>query len=107
MSNVSNRRFIPSEFPNPTMISVNGVKLEVFEAGQQNTGKPIVLCHGFPEHAFSWRYQLPVLAAAGYHVIVPNQRGYGNSSHPTEVTDYDIKQLTGDLVALLWRKTVD
>lgn len=88
------------EFLKPTMISVNGVELEVFEAGEHN-GKPIVLCHGFPEHAFSWRHQVPVLAAAGYHVIVPNQRGYGNSSRPTEVADYDIEHLTGDLVALL------
>lgn len=91
----------PSDFPKPTMISVNGVELEVFEAGQQNVEKPIVLCHGFPEHAFSWRHQIPALAAAGYHVIVPNQRGYGNSSRPTEVTDYDIEHLSGDLVALL------
>ncbi|MCL4140228.1 UNVERIFIED_CONTAM: hypothetical protein GTU68_041719 [Idotea baltica] len=83
------------------MISVNGVELEVFEAGQQNTDNPIILCHGFPEHAFSWRHQIPVLAAAGYHVIVPNQRGYGNSSHPTEVTEYDVEHLSGDLVALL------
>lgn len=83
------------------MISVNGIELEVFEAGQQNLGKPIVLCHGFPEHAFSWRHQIPALAASGYHVIVPNQRGYGNSSRPTEVTDYDIEHLTGDLIALL------
>jgi pimeloyl-ACP methyl ester carboxylesterase len=83
------------------MISVNGIELEVFEAGQQNAGKPIVLCHGFPEHAFSWRHQIPALVKAGYHVIVPNQRGYGNSSRPAEVTDYDIEHLTGDLVALL------
>lgn len=88
-------------FPEPTLISVNGVILEVFEAGKQNTGKPIVLCHGFPEHAFSWRHQVSPLVAAGYHVIIPNQRGYGNSSNPTEVTDYDIEHLTGDLVALL------
>lgn len=89
------------DFPKPTLISVNGVELEVFEAGQHNAGKPIVLCHGWPEHAFSWRHQVPVLVAAGYHVIVPNQRGYGNSSCPTEVTDYDLEHLTGDLVALL------
>ncbi|WP_444926924.1 alpha/beta fold hydrolase [Microbulbifer sp. TRSA002] len=89
------------DFPTPTLISVNGIELEVFEAGQQNTGNPVVLCHGWPEHAFSWRHQIPALAAAGYHVIVPNQRGYGNSSCPTEVTSYDIEQLTGDLAALL------
>ncbi|WP_413664678.1 alpha/beta fold hydrolase [Microbulbifer sp. CNSA002] len=89
------------DFPTPTLISVNGIELEVFEAGQQNTGNPVVLCHGWPEHAFSWRHQIPALAAAGYHVIVPNQRGYGNSSCPAEVTSYDIEQLTGDLAALL------
>ncbi|BEL06744.1 alpha/beta hydrolase [Actinoplanes sichuanensis] len=93
--------FDPADFPEPTLIAVNGVELEVFEAGQQNRGKPIVLCHGWPEHAFTWRYQMPALAAAGYHVIVPNQRGYGNSSRPAEVTEYDIEHLTGDLVALL------
>ena len=93
--------FSPTDFPNPTLISVNDVELEVFEAGRENAGKPIVLCHGWPEHAFSWRYQIPALVAAGYHVIVPNQRGYGNSSRPTEVTDYDIEHLSGDLIALL------
>jgi pimeloyl-ACP methyl ester carboxylesterase len=93
--------FDPADFPEPTLVSVNGVQLEVFEAGRQNAGRPVVLCHGWPEHAFSWRYQMPALAAAGYHVIVPNQRGYGNSSRPTEVTEYDLGKLTGDLVALL------
>ena len=91
----------PADFPEPTLISVNGVKLEVFESGREHAGRPIVLCHGWPEHAFSWRHQMAALAAAGYHVIVPNQRGYGNSSRPTDVTAYDIEHLTGDLVALL------
>ena len=90
-----------TDFPEPTFVDVNGVTLEVFEAGQGNGGKPVVLCHGWPEHAFSWRYQMSALAAAGYHVIIPNQRGYGNSSCPTDVTDYDILKLTGDLAALL------
>ena len=88
------------EFPKPTLVQVNGVELEVFEAGR-STGRPIVLCHGWPEHAYCWRYQVPALVAAGYHVIVPNQRGYGNSSRPAEVTAYDIEHLSGDLVALL------
>ncbi|MBX2871534.1 MAG: alpha/beta hydrolase [Saprospiraceae bacterium] len=101
MTNVINTRLHPIEFPKPTMISVNGVELEIFEAGQRNAGKPLVLCHGWPEHAFSWRYQVPALVEAGYHVIIPNQRGYGNSSRPTEVTAYDIEQLTGDLIGLL------
>ncbi len=90
-----------TNFPQPILISVNNVELEVFEAGKENIGNPIVLCHGFPEHAFSWRYQVPALVLAGYHVIIPNKRGYGNSSGPAEVNQYDIVHLTGDLVALL------
>lgn len=90
-----------TDFPQPTFVSVNGVELEVFEAGRDGGSPPVVLCHGWPEHAYSWRHQVPELTAAGYHVIVPNQRGYGNSSRPTNVTDYDITNLSGDLVALL------
>ncbi len=91
----------PINFPKAKLIKVNNVELEVFEAGKENAGKPIVLCHGWPEHAYSWRHQVPALVQAGYHVIVPNQRGYGNSSCPSEVTAYDLEHLTGDLVALL------
>ena len=90
-----------ANFPEPTLISLNDVTLEVFEAGQEHKGNPIVLCHGWPEHAFSWRHQISALVAAGYHVIVPNQRGYGNSSRPSKVTDYDIAHLSGDLTVLL------
>ncbi len=101
MKDEINKSFNPIDFPEPSMISVNNVELEVFESGRLNAGKPIVLCHGFPEHAFSWRHQIPALTKAGYHVIVPNQRGFGHSSCPTEVTEYDIEHLTGDLVGLL------
>lgn len=88
-------------FPSAQLISVNGVELEVFEAGMENRGRPIVLCHGWPELAYSWRRQIPGLVAAGYHVIAPNQRGYGNSSRPDDVNQYGIEQLAGDLVGLL------
>ena len=88
-------------FPAPTHISLNGIHLEVFEAGIENRGNPIILCHGWPEHAYSWRYQMPALAAAGFHVIVPNQRGFGNSSCPSEVAAYDITHLTDDFEPLL------
>lgn len=87
--------------PTPTVIALNGIDLEVFEAGRENTGKPIVLCHGWPGLAQSWSNQVPALVEAGYHVLVPNQRGYGNSSRPSDVTAYDIEHLTGDLAALL------
>jgi len=91
--------FDPSTFPSSTILHVNGVAIEVFEAGEP--GRPIVLCHGWPEHAFAWRHQVPALVDAGYHVIVPNQRGYGRSARPAEVTAYAIDRLTGDLVGLL------
>jgi len=60
-----------------------------------------VLCHGFPELAFSWRHQMQPLADAGYHVLAPDQRGYGRTDKPKPVEAYDIVQLTGDLVGLL------
>lgn len=88
-------------FSTPSYIHVNGITLEVFEAGKEHAGNPIVLCHGWPDHAFTWRHLMTALARAGYHVIAPNQRGYGGSSCPSAVTDYDIAHLTADLVALL------
>ncbi|MEB4615282.1 alpha/beta fold hydrolase [Leucobacter sp. M11] len=88
-------------FPEATMITVNGVALEVFEAGQEHAGNPLVLCHGWPDIAYTWRAQIPALVAAGYHVIAPNQRGFGNSARPDEIVEYDIEHLTGDLAALL------
>jgi pimeloyl-ACP methyl ester carboxylesterase len=79
---------------------VNGVDLHVMEAG--TPGNPVVvLSHGFPEGAYSWRHQLAPLAEAGYHVLAPYQRGYGSSSCPAEVEAYGIGQLTDDLLALV------
>ena len=86
------------DFPEAERIAINGIELEVFTAG---AGRPVVLCHGWPELAYSWRHQVPVLADAGYHVIAPIQRGYGRSSHPGDVEAYDIAHLTGDLAGLL------
>jgi pimeloyl-ACP methyl ester carboxylesterase len=80
--------------------AVNGVEIAYYEAGPRE-GVPIVLCHGFPELAFSWRHQIKALADAGRWVIAPDQRGYGRSSKPTSVADYDIDHLTGDMAALL------
>lgn len=101
MTHTTNPTSAPTGFPEPTLVPVNGVQLEVFEAGRENTGNLVVLCHGWPGHATSWRHQVPALVAAGFHVIVPNQRGYGRSSCPADVTAYDVEHLTGDLVALL------
>lgn len=79
-------------------VPTNGVELHVVEAGE---GFPVVLAHGFPELAYSWRHQIPALADAGYEVICPDQRGYGRSDRPDAITDYDIHHLTDDLLGLL------
>jgi len=89
-----------TSFPEPTRIKTNGIDMAVYEAGPKD-GVPVVLCHGFPELAYSWRHQLPALSAAGFRVLAPDQRGYGLSSRPEAVTDYDMAHLTGDLVGLL------
>ncbi len=81
-------------------VATNGVDLHVLDAGPED-GPVVVLAHGFPELAYSWRHQIPALAAAGYRVLAPDQRGYGRSSRPEEVTDYDIVHLTDDLCGLL------
>ena len=81
------------------LVPTNGIKLEVYEAGKG--GIPIVLCHGWPELAFSWRHQIPTLIEMGFHCIVPNLRGYGNSSKPTEVDTYNAVNLSEDLNGLL------
>lgn len=74
--------------------------LKVLEAGEP--GNPVVvLTHGFPELAYSWRHQIPVLAAAGYHVLAPDQRGYGGSSRPDGIDAYNIVELTADIAGLL------
>jgi len=75
-----------------------GAELHVLDAG---AGPLVVLAHGFPELSYSWRHQVPALAEAGYRVLAPDQRGYGRSSRPERVEDYDILALTGDLIALL------
>lgn len=84
--------------PPVRMIKANDINLAVYEAG---SGPAVVLLHGFPGLAYTWRHQIPVLAAAGYRVIVPDLRGYGGSDAPGAVEDYDVAHLTGDIVGLL------
>ena len=79
-------------------VTTNGVDLHVVDEGE---GPLVVLAHGFPELSYSWRHQIPALAEAGYRVLAPDQRGYGRSSRPEAITDYDIAHLTDDLLGLL------
>ena len=76
----------------------NGVRLHIAEQG---TGPLVVLLHGFPESWHSWRRQFDPLAAAGFRVVAPDQRGYGRSDRPEAVDAYTILHLVGDVVALI------
>jgi pimeloyl-ACP methyl ester carboxylesterase len=79
-------------------VDTNGIKMHVAEQGD---GPLIVLCHGWPESWYSWRHQIPALAAAGFHVVAPDQRGYGQTDKPEPIEAYNILQLTGDIVGLV------
>jgi pimeloyl-ACP methyl ester carboxylesterase len=85
-------------FPDPHFVETNGMRMAVYEQGH---GEPVIFLHGFPELAFSWRFQLPALADAGYRAIAVDQRGYGLTSVPPEVDDYGIDHLIGDILGLL------
>jgi pimeloyl-ACP methyl ester carboxylesterase len=85
-------------FPEPRMIRANGLDMAVYEQG---TGTPVVLLHGFPELAYSWRHQLPALASAGFRAIAPDQRGYGHTTVPGSVSDYRMSELIADVHGLL------
>jgi pimeloyl-ACP methyl ester carboxylesterase len=89
---------LAADWPEPKMVESNGISMAVYEMGD---GMPVVFSHGFPELAYSWRYQLSALAEAGYHAIAPDQRGYGKTDAPEDIEAYDIAKLTGDLVGIL------
>ena len=82
------------------LLAVNGITLCVHSCGPAE-GPPVWLLHGFPECWLSWRKQLPVLAAAGYRVLVPEMRGYGRSSAPSAIEAYDLLTLCGDIQAAM------
>ncbi|GAA1981148.1 alpha/beta hydrolase [Catenulispora subtropica] len=79
-------------------VATNGIELSVVDYGE---GPAVVLCHGFPELAFSWRHQVYPLAEAGFRVLIPDMRGYGDSSRPEDPDGYDALTLAADLVGLL------
>lgn len=81
-------------------VDVGGVRLHVVQAGDPD-GPPVLLLHGFPEFWYAWRDVVPPLVAAGYRVIVPDQRGYGDSDKPPEIADYAVDRLGDDAAGLL------
>jgi pimeloyl-ACP methyl ester carboxylesterase len=79
-------------------LQTNGISMHVAEAGE---GPLVVLCHGFPESWYSWRHQLVAIAEAGYHVVAPDQRGYGGTDAPEAIDQYAMPHLVGDVVGLV------
>ena len=79
-------------------IQMNGIKMHIAEQGE---GPLIVLADGWPELWYSWRHVLPALAAAGYHAVAPDMRGYGQTDAPPNIQDYTQLQLVGDVVGLV------
>jgi pimeloyl-ACP methyl ester carboxylesterase len=79
-------------------VEVNGLRMRIAEAGE---GPLVLLLHGFPECWYSWRHQLRALAAAGFHAVAPNQRGYPGTDGPKAVEDYTILHLVGDAIGLV------
>jgi pimeloyl-ACP methyl ester carboxylesterase len=79
-------------------VDAGGLRMQVADAGE---GSPVVLVHGFPELWYSWRHQLRDLAAAGFHVIAPDMRGYGGTDRPASRDAYDALSLADDVVALM------
>ena len=79
-------------------VNTNGIRMHYVEQG---TGPLVVLCHGWPESWYSWRHQIPALAAAGFRVVAPDQRGYGQTDAPAPIESYHILNLVGDIVGLV------
>jgi pimeloyl-ACP methyl ester carboxylesterase len=79
-------------------IALNGIEMFLREQGD---GPLVVLCHGWPELSYSWRHQIPALAAAGFRVVAPDMRGFGQTSAPAGIDAYSIFDTVGDIVALV------
>ncbi|XP_028255549.1 bifunctional epoxide hydrolase 2 [Parambassis ranga] len=75
-----------------------GVRTHYVEAG---SGPPVLLCHGFPESWYSWRYQIPALAAAGFRVLALDMKGYGESTAPPDIEEYSQQRLCEDLITFM------
>ncbi len=84
--------------PSSRTISANGIEIYLLEQGE---GPLVLLCHGWPELSYSWRHQIPAIAAAGFRVAAPDMRGFGKTSAPADVAAYSIFDHVGDMVALV------
>jgi pimeloyl-ACP methyl ester carboxylesterase len=98
---------LPSTIRSRFVEDVNGLRMHVLEAGFETEGRPcLLLLHGFPELAFSWRKVMPTLAEAGYHVIAPDQRGYGrttgwDANYDGDLSSFRLLNLVRDALGLV------
>ena len=98
---------LPTGIRSRHIANVNGMTVHILEAGYETPGRPaVLLMHGFPELAYSWRKVMPVLAAAGYHVIATDQRGYGRTtgwddSYDADADPFRILNMTRDAIWLV------
>lgn len=86
--------------PRHRTIETNGIRLHAVEAGPEG-GPLLILLHGFPELWYSWRHQIEPLAAAGFRVLAPDQRGYNLSGKPRRISGYNLDTLALDVVGLI------
>ena len=99
---------LPSGIRSRFVDGINGLRMHVLEAGHETKGRPcLLLLHGFPELAYSWRKVMPALAAAGYHVIAPDQRGYGRTtgwddSYDADPDPFRILNMVRDAIGLVY-----
>src|SRR5213078_3879636 len=101
MANTADKEATMSE-PTQRMVESNAIRLHIAEQRPQGGKGPVVLlCHGFPESWYSWRHQLNALAAAGFHAVAPDMRGYGTSDCPEALEQYTLVHVLGDMVGLL------
>ncbi len=89
-----------TDFPDHRLVHAADIDFAVYEAGPES-GRPILLLHGWPELAYSWKLIMPKLAEAGYRVIAIDQKGFGNSSKPADPSQYGMDKLTADFAALI------
>src|SRR5258707_4987460 len=98
---------LPATIRSRTIDNINGLRMHVLEAGYETRGRPcVLLLHGFPELAYRWRKVMPELAAAGYHVIAPDQRGYGRTTgwdpnYDGDLAPFRLSNLVRDALGLV------
>jgi len=105
-SDTDSSQVVPAALRDPRirteMVEANGLRFEVDKCGEFDANRKLALClHGFPEHAFSWRFQLPMLAELGYEAWAPNLRGYGATTKPPSRDAYSIEHLLDDVAGLI------